>query len=297
MLFRNSSSLTIRFSSWIRFLLTIISPKLNSYVVYRFKFKKNLNLREPKDFNEKINWLKLYSYNKNPIVRACSDKVAVREYVAKCGCSETLNEVIGIYDSVDDIDWDKLPSKFVLKCNHGCGCNIVCADKNDLNIQDVTRVLENWQRNSYHLAYAEMQYRTNSRKILCERYLEPEVGLLPIDYKIYCFNGIPKLILVCTEREIKVKFNFFDLDWNILDIGKSPADKFVPKPKCLDKMVEYARILSGDFPFVRVDFYEYQGKPIFGELTFTPAAGIAEYYNREGLLLLGKMLDLTNIKE
>ena len=132
-----------------------------------------------------------------------------------------------------------------------------------------------------------------NKKIICEKYLETNQGTLPNDYKIYCFNGVAKAILVCTERAEGLKLSFFDLKWNTLDIGASPNQLNIKKPDNLDQMIKYAEKLSSAFPFVRVDFYDIKGKVIFGEMTFSPAGCLAQYYNEYGQKLLGSWLDIS----
>lgn len=275
-------------------IMTRISPELTSKIIYKVSTGKKLDLDNPKDFNQKIMWLKLRTYYKNDLVTQCADKYAVRQYVKDCGCEKILNELIGVYDSVDEIEWDMLPRQFALKCNHGCGYNIICTDKTAMDKTVAFDKINKWLKEDYYLENAEVNYQYIKRKIICEKYIETKAGVFPNDYKIYCFNGEPKLILVCYERNIKVKLAFLDLDWNVLDIGKTPVENVekIEKPDTLDQMIEYSKKLSKGFPYVRVDFYDVDGKVVFGEMTFTPAGGIAPYYNEYGLKYLGDLLSL-----
>ena len=274
------------------YFLSKYSPKTASKILFNKNQSKKLDLKNPKTFNEKLMYLKLNDYYDNELVTICVDKYRVREYIQKKGCNEILNELIGVYDNTDEIDFKKLPQKFVLKCNHGCGYNIICDNKKRLNIEETKEKLNTWMKEEYWRKYAETNYKNVEKKIICEKYLDTDAGFLPNDYKIYCFNGEPKLILVCTDRAKKTKLCFFDLDWNKLDIGSFESDAKIEKPKSLDKMIEYSKKLCVDFPFVRIDFYEYKEKPIFGEMTFSPAGCIAKYYTEEGLEELGNMLKI-----
>lgn len=273
-------------------ILPRIAPNLYSIKRYKKVFGRKPNLKNPKEFNEKLLWLKLYKYNNNELVTICADKYKVRQYIQEKNVSEILNELLFVCDDSSQIKWDELPNKFVLKCNHGCGYNIICNDKNKIDIEDTKKKIDKWLKEDYWKIYGETNYKYIKKKIICEKYLETADGYLPIDYKIYCFNGKPQIILVCTERENKLKLSFFDLNWNLINIGTYEGNRNIKKPKSLEKMLEYAQKLSENIPFVRVDFYEYNEQPIFGEMTFTPAACTATYYNEKGLELLGNMLEL-----
>ncbi len=275
--------------------LVRISPVLATKYIYIRATDKKLNLKSPKDFNEKLQWLKLYW--KNSLVVKCSDKYEVREYVKECGCEEILNILYGVYNSTKEIEWESLPHQFVLKTTNGCGTNIICEDKNNLNQNKVFNKLKDWMKIDYGLRYAEIHYSKMTPRIICEKYIETKAGLLPNDYKIYCFNGQPKLILVVTERAKKMKLSFLDLKWKKMNIGYGEynSNEIPKKPNSLDAMIEYSRKLSKPFPFVRIDFYDYNDRPILGEMTFTPAGCVAGYYNEFGLNLLGEMLSLPKL--
>lgn len=289
------------FANKFRSFLTRISPKLNTRVVYLVKFRKPIDLKNPKTLDEKIQYLKFNDYYNNTLVRDCADKYAVRDYVEKCGCQEILNELYGAYDSVDDIPWDKLPEKFVIKWNFGCGQNLIVRDKSKLNIDEAKQKLKDWYktRNTFYLPYSEMQYRGIKPKLICEKFIESESGLLPVDYKFYCFNGHAACVLVCAGRDMSghgAKYYFFDKNWNLLrynKTGKNAPEGFtLPKPEGIERLFEYAEKLSKPFPFVRADFYLEKGKPLFGELTFTPCGGFDTNRLPETQLLFGEMVKL-----
>ena len=139
--------------------LTRISPELNSKILYFGMLKRKLNLKEPKTFNEKLMWLKLNTYKDNELVSQCADKYRVRDYVKKCGCEEILNDLIGVYDNANDIDFEKLPNRFVLKCNHAAGYNVICKDKSNLDIDKTRKKLNKWLKRDYWAMYSELQYK------------------------------------------------------------------------------------------------------------------------------------------
>lgn len=152
-------------------MLTCISPEINTKARYRQAFKRRLDLSNPTTLNEKILWLKLNKYMKNPLVIQCADKYAVREYVKKSGCGDILNDLYGVYESADQIEWDALPQQFVLKWNFGAGMNIVCTDRSKLNEKKVKRTLNKWRRCKQWLTHSEMQYKYMPKRIVCERLL------------------------------------------------------------------------------------------------------------------------------
>lgn len=274
--------ISLLISKWFRQGLTLISPRLNAKVIYWIKFGKRLDLKHPQTLDEKIQWLKVNTYNNNPLVTQCADKYAVREYVKSCGCGEILNELYAAYDSVDEIPWADLPDKFVLKWNFGCGENLIVFDKSKLDIEAAKRQMREWYKDhdTYYLSYAQMQYKGIPPKIVCEKLIETEDGGLPVDYKLYCFNGRPDCVLVCSGRNVDgegAKYFFFDRNWQLKRYNKAgmeaPEDFTLPKPENVEKLFEYAEKLTKPFPFVRADFYLEKGQVIFGELTFTPMAG------------------------
>lgn len=258
-------------------------------ILYKKRTGKILNLDEPKTFTEKMQWLKLNEYWHNDLVTQCIDKYRVREYIIKKGCGYILNDLYGVWDSVDEIDWDNLPNKFVIKCNHGCGYNIVCNDKNDFNIKEAKKMINKWMHESYGWANAELIYSDIKPKIICERFIESEDGMDLRDYKIFCSYGTPKLIYVITgghgDNEC---LDYYTPEWQWIPVnnGTLPnAGDIVKKPKQLSEMLNVASVLSEDFPIVRVDLYSEYGNIYFGELTFLATGGMSKYspdiYDRE----------------
>ena len=275
-----------------------MAPVYVSKVKYKSTFKRQLNLDNPVYFNEKLMWLKLKRYANDPLVIQGADKYKSRDFVEDCGLGEILNELIGVWDKAEDINWDDLPEKFAIKCNHGCGFNIICTDKSKFDTRAAEKKLNKWLEKGSWREYAELHYRHIEPKIICEKFLEADDGGLPEDYKFYCFNGEPVFIGNFIERNLEehtIIRGYFDLDWKPSDVFKEKDKMDVSKfnrPKNLDKMIEYSRILSKPFPFVRVDFYEVGGKVYFGELTFTPTGCLGTYYTDDAYLQLGNLLKL-----
>ena len=281
--------------------LTLISPTLNTKVYYKKRFGKKINLDNPQTLNEKIQWLKLNKYCKDPIYTMCADKYLVRDYVIKCGCKDILIPLIGVYDNASQIDWNSLPQRFVLKWNFGCGLNILCDDKSKFDEKHTKKLLNKWKHNKFYLQSSEMQYKNIKRKIICEELLDDHSGHRIKDYKFYCFNGKPYCVMICEGREYgKPQFYFFTEEWKFLNILKTSlgfADKVdIKKPKDMDKMFKYAAKLCKEFPFVRVDLYDIDGHIYFGELTFTPSAGLDGDYTDEGCLFLGNQLNINKYR-
>lgn len=274
-------------------LFTRVSPYLATKYLYKKYTGKRLDLKNPKDFNEKIQWLKLYW--QHPLVAKCGDKYELRNYAKERGCSGALNASYGVYEDGSDIDWDALPQKFVLKVTSGCGFNMICHDKYMFDQEAAAAKLNRWLQVDYGLDRAELHYSRMTPRILCERFIETHDGKLPVDYKIFCFNGSPELVLVALDRAAEVKRFFFDLEWNSIHFEKDQTLKdaeHIQEPRSFNKMVHYAKQLAGPFPFVRVDFYDYNGQAILGEMTFTPDRGMASHYNENMLATLGDMIKL-----
>lgn len=283
----------------IIYLLTPICPRLCCRYLYRRAFGRRLNLNRPVTLNEKIIWLNLNCYGTDALVSQCADKFAVREYVERCGCSDILNELYGVWDNAAQIDYAKLPDCFVLKCTHGSGYNLICKSKRDFDTEQSTQLLNHWLSLGFWRFFAELQYRAIRPRIISERLLADGA---PTDYKVYCFHGAPKYVLVCVEREKgKPRFFFFDTAWNFCPItrdGMSVSPDFtLPRPAHFEKMLDCAARLSAPFPFVRVDFYDTAQQLVFGELTFTPSGGLDTGRLPETDRAFGKLLVLPGEKE
>lgn len=278
------------------------APELCSKLLYYKAFGRKLDLKNPKTLNEKLMWLKLNTYRESELITQCVDKYAVRRYIREQGCEEILNELIGVWDKPSEIPFSELPQRFVLKCNHGCGYNIICQNKELLDTQNVICTLNKWLREDFWRRYAEINYRKVPKKIICEAYITDSQQMVPVDYKFYCFNGRAKYVMACAHRdEAHVKYYFFNRDWQLERINPAsvaaPPDFTLPKPARLEEMFAYADRLSAPFPFVRVDLYASDNRIIFGELTFTPAAALDTNRLPETDLLFGQNLEIPINKE
>lgn len=274
----------------------IIPYKQTIKLYYYVSFGVVPDLDNPRDFNEKIQWLKVFY--RDPLIIKCADKYSVREYVAEKGCADILNDLYAVYDSADRIDFDELPNRFAMKGTHGCRFNLICFDKSKLNQELVRDQFSKWMKKKIGNRSGEKHYNYIKPRIIVERNLAPNDDTLPLDYKIYCFNGEPRCVCVYADRG-KVKLGttraFFDSTWNALDFCaeeyKTDPKRF-EKPMNLDRMFEIARVLSAPFPFVRVDLYEVSGRVVFGELTFTPAGGRGKGYSAECSAYFSEWLEL-----
>ena len=247
---------------------------------YRSIFTKKLDLDHPITFNEKLQWLKLY--DRRPEYTVMADKYRVREYIANTLGEEYLIPLLGVWDDPEEIDFDKLPEQFVLKCNHNSGLGMyICRNKSGMDIGKVKKDLRKGLKQNYYLTGREWPYKDIPRKIICEQYMTNN-GKELADYKIHCFNGEPKMILVCRDRfaESGLTEDFFTETWEHLPVKRPniPQAKLqIEKPVQLEQMLTFARKLSQGIPFVRVDFYVIEGGIYFGELTFFPASGMAPF--------------------
>jgi len=245
---------------------------------YKLIMKKELNLKNPVTFNEKIQWLKLYY--RNPFYTNLVDKYEVRKYIANKIGEEYLIPLLGIWDKYDDIDFERLPDKFVLKCTHDCGSVIICTNKSTLDFREIKRDINNSLNTNYYYTSREWVYKNVKPRIIAEKYMsDSEDNNELTDYKFSCFNGYVDNVMVCLERRTgKPKFYFFSKDWKLLRYnirGKNAPPNFsLPKPPNIEKMFELASELSIGMPYVRVDLYNIGGKIYFGELTFYPQSGM-----------------------
>lgn len=265
--------------------------------LYKRKLHADLNLDNPQLFNEKIQFLKLNDYLDNPLITKLADKYEVREYITDKGLEFLLNDIYGLYSSADELDWHALPKQFAIKCTFGAGRNIIVDNKELFNERKIKRLLRRYLRVSFGYSSVQPHYLNMKKRYLIEKYIGSDSGEYPIDYKIFCMNGIPKFVEVCLDRKTNMQPVFFDVDWNYLNIESKPVDLSLDemkklRPMTFDKMLQYAKILSKEFKFVRVDFFEYKNTPFFSELTFTPAAGMSKTMNIKGQKLFGKELEI-----
>ncbi len=270
-------------------------PVYHARRLYLSRTGKKLRYRNVQDLNEKLFWLERYW--RHPLVARCSDKYLVRAYVEWCGFGRLLNELYGVYDSPEAIDFDPLPDQFVLKCNHGCGYNIFCFDKGTFDAEEALRQLRAWMGETFGRSSAEWHYAGIRRKILAERFL-PHEEYRSTDYQIYCFNGKPAFFLARDDRGGKLpggKAVTYSLDWRQrlpYRIGEDLFEQGFQEPPYREEMIRCAEALSRPFPLVRVDFYGLEDLVVFGELTFSPIGNVLDSYNPEVIAELGTRLQL-----
>lgn len=261
---------------------------------------KHLHLHNPKRFNEKIQWIKLY-YRRN-IMTQLADKYAVREWIKDTIGEEYLIPLLGVYDSFDEIDFDKLPNEFVLKCNHDCDSVIVVKDKSSLDVDAAREKLSSCLSRNYYYFAQEWVYKNIPPKIVIEKLLKDNTTDKIKDYKFFCFNGEPRIIYVSLNDVIidgKYAIDYYDINFDKLPITHRThpnSNVTLSKPFCLNKMVELASALSKEFPFVRVDFYEVNRKIYFGEMTFYPTGGFGDLKPDKWNDILGSWLQLPSKK-
>ncbi len=288
------------FALWVlsRKICRLIPDKIYIQLKYRAILGRWPNLNHPAYLSEKIQWLKLHDRNEQ--YERLVDKYAVRGYVEEKIGSDFLVPLIGVWDSPDDIDWDALPNKFVMKTVNGSHTNILCTDKSKLNIEDAVNKLRKWQKSNQTFYYGrEWPYKNVKPRIIAEEFIESSTPGGLIDYKFMCFSGKVDNVMLCFDRMSgHTTFNHFDKDWNFLryqyvDADK-PANYTLPKPKRIDEMFQIAETLSAPFPFVRVDLYCENDKIFFGELTFYPQSGFDTDYTPETDLHLGAQLKIPS---
>lgn len=271
------------------------APETATKILFKKYLGYSLDMKNPQTLNEKLQYLKLRTYRKNSLVTQCADKYEVRKYVEQCGCEKNLINLLGVWDNANNIDFDKLPNKFVLKCNHGSGTNIICTDKSKLDIDESRKNLNGWLKESFGKQRVEMSYSEIKRKIIAEEYIETKDKKPPKDYKIFCSYGKPKFLFVASDRyNNQTKFDYFTIDWMWIPVknGHPNAEKdTILKPEGFDEMLECAKKLSKPFPLVRVDFYYENNKVLFGELTFLHFGGLTPFDPKSFDLKFGKMID------
>ncbi len=252
-------------------------------------FHQELNLNNPKSFNEKLQWIKLH--DRKDIYTTMVDKVKARDYVASIIGEEYLIPIIGVWDNPDEIDFESLPDQFVLKCNHNSGLGmIICKDKSSLNSREARNKLKKGLAQDYYLTAREWPYKNVKRKIIGEQYM----GNNLTDYKFLCFEGKPQLIEIHRNRgSDSYTQDFYTMDWIKSEITQGKRyEGIIPKPKNFDLMVKFSKMLAADIRHIRVDWYEIRGKLFFGELTFFDGAGFEAFDKKEYDEYLGSLIKI-----
>lgn len=272
------------------------NEELHLKILFYLHMGRKLDLKNPKTLNEKMQWLKLY--DRRPEYKCMVNKITAKDYAVKMLGSEYVVPLLGVWDKPEDIDFDSLPDKFVLKTNHSGGNTgvIVCKDKSKLNKKDAINKLNKSLKSDISVSLREWVYKGMKKQVFAEELLESSTGEID-DYKFYCFDGYADAVLVCIDRQIgEPKFYFFDENWQLKRYNKrgkeAPVDFTLPRPENLDEMFRIARLLSVGIPHLRVDLYNVDGKIYFGETTFFTASGFDANRLPEADLYFGNLTKL-----
>lgn len=263
-------------------------------IAYYARMRKKLDLKNPQTFSEKLQWLKLY--DRNPLYTKLVDKYEVKSYVKTRIGSTYIIPTLGVWDSFEDINFNKLPDKFVLKCTHDSGGLVICKDKSMLDMESARRTINACLKHSFYWGMREWPYKNVKPRIIAEQYMEDaKTGELR-DYKFFCFNGVVKALFIASGRQKagETTFDFFDTNFNHLPIrnGHPNASVLPEKPICFDEMKLLAAKLSNGIPEVRVDLYEVDGKVYFGEMTFFHWSGMTPFEPEEWDYQFGSWISL-----
>lgn len=267
-------------------------------IKYYLRLNKRLNLNNPSTFNEKLQWLKLYG--RKPIDTILSDKFAVKEYISEKIGSQYVIPLYGVWDRFEDIDFNRLPESFVLKCTHDSGGIVICKDKGHFDIPQARARIKKCLQHDFYVYSREKAYKNIPRRIIAEKYMEDVASTELRDYKFFCFDGTVKFFKIDFGRFSEHHANYYSPDCELLEWGE---ETYPPKhdvnltiPDNIQEMISLAEILSAGFPFIRVDFYDVNGHVLFGEFTFSPAGGMGAFTKPEIDFELGKMIDISKVR-
>jgi hypothetical protein len=286
----------------MRKILNKLDDKTYLSLRYKYATGKTVHWKHPKEFNEKLLWLMVYDHN--PKYCTFVDKLEVKKYVAETIGSEYVIPLLAVGDRFEDIDFDSLPNQFVVKCNHDSGGIVICKDKQNFDYETAKNLINSHIEMDFFYKTREWPYKDIKRKVIVEKYMEDHSedsdGELK-DYKFYCFNGVPKFLYISEglADHKKTKVSYVNLSWENEEFYRKDFKQFdvLPnKPQNYEKMIEIAKKLSEDIPFVRVDLYEIDGKIYFGELTLYPGAGMTELYPDRWNSIIGDYIDITSLK-
>lgn len=277
----------------------IIPDRIYLAIKYRKHFGYWMDFNNPKTFCEKLQWLKLY--DRKPVYTTMVDKYAVKDYIGDKIGQEYIIPTLGVWDRVEDIEWDSLPNQFVLKCTHDSGGIVICKDKRLLDVEKAMLKLQKSMKYDFYLAGREWPYKNVKHRIIAEKFMEDEKEHDLKDYKFFCFDGEVKYFKIDYDRYSKHGANYYDRDCNLLDICEPQCppnfSKKIEIPQNINRMIELAELLSKGFPFLRVDFYSINGSIYFGELTFYPAGGMEAYQPEKWNEIIGEWIKLPRNNE
>jgi len=278
--------------------MTFLPAKIYIPYMYEYFTGKKLDLYNPIEFNQKIQWYKVF-YQPEELTNLV-DKYSVREYVKEKIGEQYLNELYHVYDKVAEINFDELPNEFIIKATHGCGYNLIVNDKSTINKFKTKLLFHKWLNTSqYYRTGKEWAYKNIKKRLIVEKLLNEEGQPSLIDYKFYCFNGKPKFLGIYVDRAKTVKNGFYDTDFNKLPFSnkknENTIDTDIEKPSTFEEMILLSEKLADKFPFVRVDFYSIKGKITFGEMTFYPGDGRRDFTPEKYNTIIGDYLKLPEI--
>ena len=280
--------------------LKFVSPEVYVKHLYNYYTGKKLNLVNPIEFNEKIQWYKVHYHPK--ILNQLVDKYSVRAYVKDKIGAQYLNEIYGVYNKPEDLPFNEFPNQYVIKATNTSGYNLIVTDKEKINKKKTLRLLRKWMsKTNYYLRSREWAYKDVEPRLIVEKFLKEEGKSALVDYKFYCFNGTAKFVDVHIDRDKDHKQGCFDLDFNLLPYGKRINYKSISdgleKPVNFNEMVRLSETLANKLPFVRVDFYSVNGKSIFGEMTFYPSGGRKDFHPNKYNKIIGDYFELPKLKK
>lgn len=278
--------------------MTFLTQEMYAHFSYEYFTGKKLNLKDPKEFNDKLHWYKVFYHRK--ILNQLVDKYEVRNYVEEKIGAKYLNEIYGVYYKPEEVDFNKLPDRFVIKAVHSSSHNLICKDKSKLNVKKSQRLFKKWlNTNQYYRTGQEWAYKDVTPKLIAEKFIEQEGQGSLVDYKFYCFNGKVKFVEVHVDRVNDHKNSFYDLKFNRLPFEvatiEKPIEKDIKKPINFEQMIPLAEKLADKLPFVRVDFYSIKEQIIFGEMTFYPKDGKKDFYPDKYNKIIGDYFILPEI--
>lgn len=280
----------------LKYALRFLPDKMYLKLYFYLALGRRLDFNDPQTLNEKLQWMKFN--DRSPLHTLVSDKYAVREYIKQTIGEKYLVPLIDKWNAVEDIDFEKLPQQYVLKCNHDSGGLVICRDKRQLDQKQAIKKLKKSLSRKFYFVGREWQYKNIKPMVICEELLLDHEGNTPADYKISCFNGKADSVMVCTGRFTSegVKFHFFDRQWNFLPYNKGdeklPVDFSLPRPDNLEEMFEIAEKLSKPFYYARIDLYNIDGKVYFSEITLCPNSGFDSDITYETDKLFGEKLNI-----
>ena len=279
----------------IRFVIKKINKTSYVKLEYRYITGHKLHLNNPVRYTEKLQYLRLYTYANNELVSKCASRDGLREYAKEKGYQDNLVDIYGIYDSFKDIDFDKLPDQFVMKCTHACAFNYLVYDKSKLDLAKLEKTFNKWLRTDYGKKTVEPHYSNIKPRIIIEKFMF-EDGELPIEYKIHVFNGKAKYMYIVTGRNKEIHYNNYLIDWTDFDAAQfnhwTKSNEEIKKPQNWSEAIKISEDLASPFPFVRVDLYIINGKIYISEMTFTPAKGTLTFKDDKSDFIIGEWLTI-----